>query len=280
MSLSRREFLGLTAKSAFIIGLGNSLQSFSSLNFHLPSKDELTLRFAIVSDGHYGQPGTQYESLHDSMVSWLIKEKEQMGLAFTVINGDLFHDDPIFLPEIKKKCDGLGMPYYVSHGNHDKIKEEDWEKTWNIPWHYSFTQEDAGFLILNTSDAAGNYIYPDLDWTKKELAKYASKKQVFVFMHITPFKWTGGGVECPELVDLFTKQDNLKAIFHGHDHDQDNVKVNMGKSYFFDSHIAGSWGTPYRGYRIIEILKTGEVLTYQMNPSLKQEVNRSLFKTA
>lgn len=62
-------------------------------------------------------------------------------------------------------------------------------------------------------------------------------------MHITPFTWTKGGLACPEIVKLFNKQANLKAVFHGHDHDQDSVKENMGKRYFFDSHIAGNWGT-------------------------------------
>jgi hypothetical protein len=92
-------------------------------------------------------------------------------------------------------------------------------------------------------------------------------------MHITPFKWTQHGISCPELVELFNKQTNLKAVFHGHDHDQDGAKENSGKHYFFDSHIAGNWGTQYRGYRIVEILKTGKILTYQMNPSSSQKVN-------
>ena len=92
-------------------------------------------------------------------------------------------------------------------------------------------------------------------------------------MHITPFKWTTGGLPCPELIEMFNKQKNLKAVFHGHDHDQDNVKENKGKYYFFDSHVAGNWGTDYRGYRIVEVLKSGEIITYQMNPTTQQKVN-------
>ena len=47
----------------------------------------------------------------------------------------------------------------------------------------------------------------------------------------------------------------------------------MVNIYFFDSHIAGNWGTAYRGYRIVEVLNNGEILTYQMNPSSMQKVN-------
>ena len=167
----------------------------------------------------------------------------------------------------------LQMPYYVSHGNHDMTNEAEWEQTWKTKWHYVFDRKDAVFLVLNTADDKGKYICPDLEWTEQQLDKYKSKKHLFIFMHITPFNWTKNGLPCPELVEMFDKQTNLKAVFYGHDHDQDNVKENNGKFYFFDSHIAGNWGTAYRGYRIVEVLKSGEILTYQMNPATEEKVN-------
>ncbi len=42
----------------------------------------------------------------------------------------------------------------------------------------------------------GKYICPDLEYTPWELHKYVSKKHTFVFMHITPFKWTDNGIDC------------------------------------------------------------------------------------
>lgn len=273
MSVSRKEFIKLTLKSVLVIGAGNSLRSFAASSFNLPARENVMLRFALASDGHYGQPDTNYDFHHDNMIGWLNTEKQQRGIDFTVINGDLFHNDPSFLPKVKAKWDQLKMPYYVSHGNHDQIDVATWEKTWNIPEHHAFEQNDAAFLILNTASEKGDYICPDLNWTKEQLARYQSKKYLFVFMHITPVKWTGAGIDCPELVDMFSKQSNLKAVFHGHDHDQDGLKERNGKYYFFDSHIAGSWGTDYRGYRIVELLKTGEVLTYQMNPATGLKVN-------
>jgi len=273
MSYSRRSFLKLTLKGAVIIGAGNAVQSFASGSFILPSKDKIALRFAIASDGHYGQPNTMYDPKHDELINWLNAEQKQRGVDFTMINGDLFHDDITMLPVIKQKLDKLSMPFYVSHGNHDKATETQWQQTWNMPFHYSFEQKDAAFIVLNTADETGKYICADVDYTKDELEKYKAKKQLFVFMHITPFTWTKGGLACPDITALFEKQENLKAIFHGHDHDQDAVKENNGKHYFFDSHIAGNWGTDYRGYRIVEILKSGEVLTYQMNPAINTKVN-------
>jgi len=273
MSLTRRSFIEKSFKTVVIIGAGNVLQSFSSDEFYLPPKNNLQLRFAVASDGHYGQEGTPFKENHDEMIAWLNKENNQRGLDFTVINGDLVHDDSKLFPELKIKFNELTMPYYVSHGNHDKTDPDTWEKTWNIPMHYAFEKKNIVFLILNTADDTGDYICPDMDWTKDHLNRFRTKKQLFIFMHITPFKWTKNGIDCPELTALFAKQTNLKAIFHGHDHDQDNVKQNHGKHYFFDSHIGGNWGTDYRGYRIVEILKSGEILTYQMNPATLKKVN-------
>lgn len=273
MSINRRKFLQLTFKSAVVISAGNLLQSFAAAGFVLPPKDKVRLRFAVASDGHYGQPDTKYNDMHDEMIGWLHAEQKDRGLDFTMINGDVYHDAIEMMPLVKQHWDKLSMPYYVSHGNHDKALETEWQQTWNTKWHHTFELHDAAFLVLNTADESGKYICPDLLWVKEKLEKYQSKKQLFVFMHITPFGWTKNGIPCPELTEMFTSQKNLKAVFHGHDHDQDDVKENNGKYYFFDGHIAGNWGTDYRGYRIVEVLKSGEVITYQMNPLADKKVN-------
>ena len=274
MTVSRRRFLKLSINSTFIISAGNILQPFTKDNSKLSPATKIATRFAIASDGHYGQDGTQYELLHDQMLHWINAEKDNRGLDFAVINGDLFHDDIAFLPVVKAKWDQLKMSYYVSHGNHDQTSEANWKRAWNVPWNFTFEHKDAAFLVLNTADDKGNYICPDVNQTASLLQRYSYRKQLFVFMHITPFNWTKGGLPCPAIVELFNNQQNLKAVFHGHDHDQDGMKENNGKYYFFDSHIAGSWGTRYNGYRIVEVLKSGEIVTYQMNPSSQQKVNR------
>jgi len=275
MAISRKEFLQHAIRGVFVLGVGQSLQSYASEEFRLPPRSEAILRFVLVSDGHYGQADTNYDYHHDNMVSWLNKEKEQRGLDFAVVNGDLFHNDPSFLAPVKKKWDALDMPYYVSHGNHDLSDEATWKNVWSRSWNFSYEQKDAAFLVLNTADEKGNYVCPDLEWIRGELNRFQSKKHLIVFMHITPFKWTPGGEDCPELVALFNSQSNLRLIFHGHDHDQDHVKENAGKYYFFDSHIGGNWGTDYRGYRIVELLRNNEILTYQVNPATESKVNEN-----
>jgi 3',5'-cyclic-AMP phosphodiesterase len=274
MPITRKTFIKRSLQSALMIGMGNAFQSFV-FPFELPDPADVQLRFAMASDGHYGQPDTEYEFRHDTMIDWLNEEYQARGIDFTMINGDLFHNRVEYLQLVKDKWDLLEMPYYVSHGNHDLIDSKTWEQTWKMPFDYSFEKEDVGFMVLNTASDSGTFICPDIAWTTEQLKRFESKKHLFVFMHITPFKWTSGGIACPEITSMFSRQKNLRAIFHGHDHDQDNVKTSDGKLYFFDSHIAGNWGTDYYGYRIVEILKDGNVLTYQMNAARKHTVNRN-----
>lgn len=269
---NRRTFIKLGFKAAMMIGAGNTFQSFTS-TYKLPSTENIKLRFAVVSDGHYGQPETDYTALHDQMVSWINAEQQSRGLDFCFINGDLFHDDNTMLPLVKQQWSKLQMPFYVSHGNHDKIDEATWQQTFNTKWHYTFEKKDVAFLVLNSANDSGKYICPDLNFAKEQLNALKDNKHLFVFMHITPFSWTKAGLPCPELVSLFTGQQNLKAVFHGHDHDEDGVKENDGKHYFFDSHVAGNWGTNYHGYRVVEVLYNDNVLTYQMNASSQQQIN-------
>jgi hypothetical protein len=76
-------------------------------------------------------------------------------------------------------------------------------------------------------------------------------------------------VDCPEFFQLLSKYKNVKAIFNGHDHDQDDIKIKNGVPFIFDAHFGGSWGTAYRGFRIVELRKDNSLLTYILNPTEK-----------
>lgn len=275
MNLTRRKFVRLGLRGALLLGTGGTLRSMGASGFRLPDRKTIDIRFALASDGHWGQPDTEYALHHNNMIQWLNEEKKGRGINFTFINGDIFHDNPVFLPPVAKAWDQLHMPWYASHGNHDLIDEASWIQHCNTAWNHSFELGKYAFVVLNTASEKGEYTCPNLDWVRERLDRYQANKHLVVFMHITPFRWTNGGIDCASLVALFNEQANLKLIFHGHDHDQDDVKESAGKFYFFDSHVAGNWGTDYRGYRIVEMLKTGELITYQMNPLSETRINQN-----
>jgi hypothetical protein len=274
--MKRRQFLSIVGGTISLVVSGKIIRVSAETP---PRYNDQTvqLRFTIASDGHYGQPETEYVGRHTTLVDNLNRAHETLPIDFTFFNGDLIHDEEMYLPKVKSVYQGLKMPYYVSHGNHDKCTEQTWKSTWNYSFNYSFEHGDSAFVVLNTASPGGEYICPDIAWTRNELKKYSGKKNLFVFMHITPIRWTKNGINCPSLTKLFTKQKNLKAIFHGHDHDQDYVMLHGEKPYFFDGHIAGNWGTNYSGYRIIELLASGTIVTYQLAIGSEDHVNNFKF---
>ncbi|MBC8110186.1 MAG: metallophosphoesterase, partial [Verrucomicrobia bacterium] len=179
-----------------------------------------------------------------------------------------------FLPQVKVVFDRLKMPYFVTRGNHDMVSRETWKQTWGMETNHIFEKGNTGFILLDNSNEKGEYVCPDLAWFEEKLKAFANKKSVFIFMHISSRKWTKYGIDCPEVNDLIDKMPNVKAVFHGHDHDEDNMKASEEKvNHFWDGHFAGSWGTAYKGYRIVESNEFGSFNTYQYNPTEQKEIN-------
>ena len=73
----------------------------------------------------------------------------------------------------------------------------------------------------------------------------------------------------PEFLDLLSRYKNVRAVFNGHDHDEDNIKIKNKIPFIFDAHFGGNWGISYRGFRIVELRKDNSLLTYILNPSEK-----------
>ncbi|MDZ7934263.1 MAG: hypothetical protein U5M51_04715 [Emticicia sp.] len=88
-------------------------------------------------------------------------------------------------------------------------------------------------------------------------------------MALLPVKWTNFGVDSQDFQALLKQYKNVRAVFNGHDHDQEGIKTHEGVPYMFDSHIGGNWGTTFRGFRIVELQKENKLLTYLMNPETK-----------
>lgn len=267
--MNRRHFL---ASSLMLLG-GTSFAGGSIINRLAGAK--LAQRFAIASDGHFGQPETDYENFHNEMMTWLNLEHKASPLSFCIFNGDLIHDDPGLLPNVKAKYELLKFPYHVSRGNHDRCDKETWIKTWGRELNYTFEIEESAFIVLDTSNQNGDYLCPNFSFAEAEFKRLRRHKHVFVFMHIPPVMWNESFTDCKELVLLFSKQKNLRAIFHGHDHMSDTARFEHGKPFLFDGHLGGNWGTAYRGYRVVEIYSNGEILTYQVNPAGKIRVNQN-----
>ena len=266
--ISRRHFVkNISFASAFFMGGG--FQSLSSQDVDA-LKDQVKMRFAVASDAHYGQPNTPYEAMMDTIIDKINLFHGSNPLDFCVMNGDIVHDEKSFLAQAKQKIDGLKVPYFVTRGNHDKCSSDYWEQVWNMPLNHQKIVKNSLVLLGDTSNEQGTYVSPDLAWLEAQLEANKKRKNIFLFLHIPQAKWTKNGIETPAFFELIKKYSNIRAVFHGHEHDQDGVQMVGKLPFLFDSHIGGSWGTSHKGFRVLELLNSGTVITYLMDPTVKK----------
>jgi hypothetical protein len=263
--MKRREFLKYASSVAIVLANGNVLYA-KQLNHAKWYNRKVKLRFAVASDGHYGQPNTEYEKYFETLVTRINEENNKTPFAFCMVNGDIIHDDKKYYPAAKTALDKLKPSYYVSQGNHDHVTAAEWESIWNIPVNFTFSIAENTFLIATTSDEKGTYLCPDIKWIDSVLEGHQQQKNIFIFIHINPGRQTKNAVNCPELFDVLAKYKNIKAIFNGHDHDEEGVKVKNEIPFIFDAHFGGNWGTAYRGFRVVELMEDNTILTYILNP--------------
>jgi len=278
---NRRFFLKNSLAAAVLAGLSPVLPSFAEeRNISVERGKEPKLRFAIASDGHYGQPGTDYKLHHENIVKWLNASHDENPLNFVIINGDLVHDRPELLKEVKKDYyDRLKVPFYAVPGNHDHADTGLWKSVFGYEDNFSFEKNGVGFVLANTSDTKGTYLCPNNDFLRQELDKFKNLKTVFVVLHIPPHFWVPESpfVDCPEAIKLLHSYTNVKAVFHGHDHSLDALFYTDKLPHFFDAHIGGNWGTAYKGYRIVEVDENDKIKTYQVNASGSPLLNETRF---
>jgi 3',5'-cyclic AMP phosphodiesterase CpdA len=212
------------------------------------------------------------------MVKWLNEDHAKNHLDMMIINGDLVHNRPDLLPEIKKDyLDKLSVPYYTIPGNHDFADGEIWKNVFGYDDKYVVEHGDIAFIFANTADSKGTYVCPDNAFIEASLDSFTHKKIVFVILHIAPVQWMKAEanmfLDCPETRKLLHAYPNVKAVFHGHDHLLDGVRYTDKLPHFFDSHIGGNWGTDYRGYRVVEVGADNSIYTYQVNASQNPVIN-------
>lgn len=262
--MNRRSFIkNISFASAILIGGGIVPLSAADI---FERRKKVKLRFVVASDAHYGQPKTEFDALMKTVTNQINVFHQQNPVNFTVINGDIIHNEKPFLASSKQKLDELKMPYFVTRGNHDMVTPEHWQEVWKMPLNHDVVIKKNALLLGDTSNEQGKYLAPDLTWMAAKLEAHKNRKNTFIFLHIPQAKWTANGIDTPAFFDLIKKYPNVRAVFHGHEHDQDGVKMVDKIPFLFDSHIGGSWGTPYKGFRVVEVMSDNSLITYMMNP--------------
>jgi predicted phosphodiesterase len=271
--MKRREFIRTVSSASLVLLGGNVIKLTSAQAADLRGKS--ALRFVVASDGHYGEKGTEFDDHFQNLVKYVSSFHEQMQLDFCVINGDVIHDEQDLLIPAKKHLDSLPVKYYVVKGNHDKVSDDYWSETWGMPVNHEVILKKNTLLLATTSNQNGEYLSPDLRWMKTKLDANRTQQNIFIFLHIPQGKWSQNAIDTPAFFELLRDYKNVKGVFHGHEHDHDEIKMHDGIPFMFDSHFGGSWGTTYRGFRVVELAKDNSFVTYIMNPNDK--INHAAF---
>lgn len=267
--MKRRDFLKHITVGGLLVANGSVVRQIINL-----SNSDVAFRFLVASDGHYGQPETNYENYFTTVVTKINRFNQLFPSQFVVYNGDIIHDEPRFLDPAWKSLSKTTIPSFVTKGNHDMVSAKMWQEKWGYPQNHVVSFGERVILLGTTSNEKGDYLCPDVKWFRDTLEANKAKSEVYIFLHITPDDWTANGIECPEFHDLLAKYDNITAVFNGHDHDQDDIKMKGGIPFMFSGHFGGSWGTDYRGFRVVEKMKNGTLRTFLMDPDqkIKEEV--------
>ena len=218
-----------------------------------------TLRFAVVGDLHWTQnngsvsPGG-YAARISALITALEAENTADGLDFIVFNGDLIHDDPNDLSDLKIVLDGLTVPYYVVYGNHDRATDSAWNTLWGYTRSHSFESGNYAIICPATSNTSGDYLAVDTTWLQNQIDSFSAKTGIFIICHIQQDNVYAYGVNAPAVRTIFENTANLKGVFYSHNHNENHVYyVDAGDvKYCFTGHCA-HWGLNYYSYRIVEI---------------------------
>ena len=266
---SRRSFLKNVSFATAFFAVGGFRKISASTVFE--NRKNVAIRFVVASDAHYGQAGTAYDEMIEKITTQINSFHAEAPLDFCVINGDIIHNEKKLLPLAKQKLDALHPIYYVTRGNHDMVSADYWNEVWGMPLNHTVVVKNQAIVLGDTSNEEGKYLSPDLTWLAQVLESNKHRKHAFLFLHIPQKAWTANAVNTPAFEALVDQYPNISAIFHGHEHDQDGVKL-LGTRQIpclFDAHMGGNWGTPYKGFRVVEVLKDGTLLSYMMNPTQK-----------
>lgn len=271
--MKRRDFIKHVSSASLVL-MGGSVLRVTAAEANDLRKNS-SLRFVIASDGHYGEKGTESDLYYETLIKNVSDFHSNHKLDFCVINGDIIHDEKDYLVLAKKRLDQLPVKYYVTKGNHDRVSDAYWNEVWGVSVNHDVQVKKNTLLLATTSNEKGEYLSPDLNWLKVKLEANKKQTNLFIFIHIPQANWAKNSIQTPAFFDLIKQYKNVRGVFHGHEHDQDGVKVFNNTPFMFDSHFGGSWGTTYRGFRVVELVKENSFLTYIMNPT--EKINQASF---
>jgi 3',5'-cyclic AMP phosphodiesterase CpdA len=204
----------------------------------------LYMKFALLSDFHYGYPEDEDMGEYlEPVIEEMIREINEFSPEFVVVLGDFIqHSDKGTdlerLERVGELLEKLDAPVYAIPGNHDPMtvsKEEVMEKldVQNTDTYFSLDTSEKRLVFLDTVTqiddiyGAGLIGEEQREWIKKE---FDTDKEVLAFshhlLHYRNLEDNWYFDDKPELAAAIDKKkfqkiagENLRAVFSAHIHD-------------------------------------------------------------
>ena len=197
-----------------------------------PNLGKRLYSFGVLSDVHI-----QYDTAQDDFQRALTYTKDEAGVDFVCIAGDLTSDGTDeHLAQYKAFVDTYAgnLPVYAVAGNHEAYRggaslESVISQYTGLPLYYSFEYGDDAFVMVGVRGNSEDNLFTDAEliWLAETLETYKDKR-VFLFQHVRPQDGCGnalgiynndiwGGDEAAEFERLLRLYPNV-IHFHGHSH--------------------------------------------------------------
>lgn len=191
---------------------------------------------------------------------------------YAITLGDVVHDKPEFLEQMKNLMNNTGITFFQTIGNHDHNEEasNDSEAILNFenifgPVNYSFNRGDAHIVVMDNVLYSGKQNYStgftssQINWLKENLEYVSKDKLLIICVHI-PLRYQSNIQYYREFYGLI-EQFNEVHIMTGHTHyNQNYINHQTGVYEHIHGAACGSWwtsiinsdGTP-NGYGVYEV---------------------------
>jgi len=189
-----------------VLCIGSTLGSSEKANC-----SDKAVNFVVLSDLHLGlnETNNTYKMFHynEQILRDAVEEINLMkDVSFVLVTGDLTKDsEPYNHQKVIEILDGLKVPYFITPGNHDVLKNglpanawgpEQLRKGYRMPWQdnslsYSFDPAEGLHIVsLDSSsneshvgDWGGAISTGDLAWLEKDLANNTGKTTIVMTHH-------------------------------------------------------------------------------------------------
>lgn len=212
-------------------------------------------RIGLITDIHYDGSAVALNRLYTAINLLNAGGAEKLVVMGDLANGTSEFNSKRMLREISALCDAFNGDIYFMHGNHD-LDYMSKAEFYNVlgragdssRFHfeaggYTFVCIDCNFTPDGKAYDTGNFSWEEaglpeeeLEWLRARLA--ASLNPVIIISHQRIDKETKFAVRNYDQVrKVITLSDKVKAVFQGHNHEDDLLQIDGTAYYTLSAHV-------------------------------------------